>query len=378
MVKASTPLLRNSERQDFKRCPWYWQETWLKGRSTSRVPTWAWFGSAIHSALEVRYPPGVKRGSTADVLQAFIDAVGQNTARIWQDNPDAIIDEEEMVDAIDLGKAMLIGYIQHFGKDSEWEVIHTEQPFQIDVPHPYIKGKTIVIFAGTWDALWRNRISKKFWLVDHKTRRSFPKNWDFYNLNDQAGSYLWVAPEVLRYLGVFGKKDQIEGLIFNALKKHMPDTRPRNADGLATNKPQKAHYEAALSAAGVASPSRTTIAELYSLATAAGITVFGDVSAVQPGELFHRSEIHREPEERVKQAHRVQMEALWMEQVRKGALEAVKIITEDCVRCQLFEYCEADEMSKEDGKEIRKMLLQKRDHYADHRDNMKAKKGVSL
>lgn len=371
------PMLRTSERNDFKRCPWLWQETWLKGYGTRRVPTWAWFGTAIHAALEVRYPIGIKRGKIGDVLEAFETAVGEETGRIWQDT-NAILDEQEVVDAKELGRAMLIGYVEHFGDDTEWEVIHTEQPFQITVPHPTKPGKTLVVYAGTWDALWRNRRTGEFWIVDHKTRKAFPVNWTFYEINDQAGSYLWVAPEVLRFLGVFGKKDTIEGLIFNALKKKMPDKRPVNADGLRTNKPKKEHYERALSEAGIATPTRITVAALHSMAEEAGLTVLGDVSAVQPGDLFHREEIYRSTSERVKQAKRVQQEALWMQRIRDGKAEAFKTPTEDCVRCKIFDYCQVDEQNTNEGKEIRDTILMRRDFYEDHHRDMVLKGGVDL
>lgn len=371
-------MLRTSERNDFKRCPWLWQETWMKGFGTRRVPVWSWFGSAVHTAMEVRYPIGVKRGKLGDVLDAFDEAVKDLTGRIWTETPNAILDEEEVVDAKELGRAMLIGYVEHYGNDTEWEVIHTEQPFQIEVEHPFKKGKVLVVYAGMWDALMRHRKTKAFWLWDHKTRKSFPSSWEFYDINDQGGSYLWVAPEVLRFLGVFGKKDSIEGLVFNALKKTMPDSRPRNADGLATNKPTKAHYEAALHEAGVATPSRTTIAQLHLIAEQAGLTVLGDVSARQQGDLFHRAEIYRTQEERVKQANRVQNEALAMSLVRKGKMDAWKTPTEDCVRCKIFEYCQADEASREEGQEMKSALMIPRDYYADHSRDMSLKGGIDL
>lgn len=374
---SGLPMVRTSERSDFKRCPWMWQETYLKGFGTRRVPTWAWFGTAIHAALEVRYPIGTKRGSLADTLDAFHAAVGEATGRIWQD-ANAILDEEEVVDAKVLGEAMLRGYVDHYGKDQEWEVVHTEQPFQIRVPHPTKAGQDIAIYVGTWDALWRNRITGEFWLVDHKTRKSFPQRWEFYEINDQAGSYLWVAPEVLRHLGVFGKKDRIEGLMFNALKKHMPDTRPRNAEGLATNKPQKVHYQDAFDAKGIHYEPKDTLATLQEIAETFRVRVLGEVSAVQPAPLFHREEVWRSPQERVKQARRVQQEVTWMQDIRDGKREAFKTPTEDCVRCKIFEYCQVDEANTDDGEEIRKTLLAPRDQYADHREAMTAKRGIDL
>lgn len=325
------PLLRTSERNDFKRCPWLWQERWVKGLTSRRVPTWSWFGTAIHRGLEAWYKPGMKRGGKKKMLEAFEEAVDGEIRRVYTAGGE--LDEDEIVDGQTLGRAMLLGYVDHYGQDSEWEVIHSEQSFQIDVPHPYKPGKMIAVYAGTWDSLWRNVRSKEYWLVDHKTRRAFPQNWTFYEINDQAGSYLWVAPEVLVHMGILKKKDKIEGLIFNTLRKHMPDERPRNKNGEALN-------------------------------------MDGSVSKRQPAPLFHREEIYRRQTERVQQAHRVQQEALWMKDIRDGKREAFKTPTEDCVRCQFFDYCETDEQDKEEGQELANVILMKRDPYESHREAM--------
>lgn len=373
----SIPTLRTSERNDFKRCPWMWQETWLAGYGSRRVPTWAWFGTAIHAALEVYYPIGVKRGKLGDTLDAFEASVGKETGRIWTESPNAILDEQEVVDAKELGRAMLIGYAERYGQDTEWEVIHTEQPFQIDVAHPTKPEQNLVVYAGTWDSLMRHRHSKEFWLWDHKTRKTFPSDWSFYNINDQAGSYLWVAPEVLRHMGIFGPKDSIEGLVFNALKKSIPDTRPVNAEGLSTNQPKKEHYLRALEAADVHIPAKALVSDLAELAESFKVKVFGDPSLRQPVDLFHREEIYRSQEERVKQAERVQQEAIAMRDIRTGKRKAWKTPTEECVRCKIYEYCEADEANINEGKEMRDTILMRRDYYADHHRAM-VDKGIDL
>lgn len=312
--------------------------SWNKGLTSRRVPTWSWFGTAIHAGLESWYIPGKKRGGRRKMLAAFDEALDGETRRIYTDGGE--ISEDEIVDGRALGHAMLLGYIDHFGQDTEWEVIHSEQSFQIDVPGVKKKDPVLAIYCGTWDSLWRNRRTKELWLVDHKTRRSFPQNWSFYNINDQAGSYLWVAPEVLVAMGVLSKKDKIEGLIFNALRKHLPDERPRNSDGECLNKD-------------------------------------GSVSKRQPAPLYHREEIYRSPEERVKQAKRVQGEALVMSKMRSGEIPVFKNPTENCVRCQYFEVCELDEWSEEEGRELARSVLMKRDPYKTHTEAM-ARGGVTI
>jgi hypothetical protein len=373
-MTAAPPLVRTSERSDFKRCPWLWEQIWVKGLTSRRVPTWAWFGTAIHKGLEVRYPPGVKRGSVADMLDAFEESAQGQIRNVYTAGGE--VDDEEVVDGIQLGKEMLRGYVHEYGKDSEWEVIHSEQSFQIDVPHPTKPGATLAIYCGTWDSLWRHRKTKELWLVDHKTRRSFPQNWSFYGINDQAGSYLWVAPEVLHELGIINKKkDTIEGLIFNALRKHLPDTRPRDSEGRARNTPRKDDYYEALKDVVELNPNRLpAIPVLAGYAREHDVIVLGKVSERQPAALFHREEVYRSQSERVQQARRVQSEVLWMNDVRKGKKPAFKTPTEDCTRCKLFDFCETDENDHKEGKEFAKAVLMKRDPYVDHREAVEAGK----
>lgn len=372
---TGAPLLRNSERQDWRNCPWKWEQTWLNGIRSKREPTWAWFGTAIHRALETRYPIGQKRGAPGDVHDAFDEALDQQERRIYTEGSE--VDPDAIVDGRKLGHAMLTGYLETYGADSHWQVLHTEAPFQINVPHPTKKGAVLAVLAGTWDlAIW-DRNEKVYKIVDHKTRRSFPTNWAFYNLNTQAGTYLWVAREVLIHKGILKKKDVISGLVFNTLKKSMPDKRPKNAQGLATNKPTKAHYVEALQQYTTIVQSRFTVEMLQELAYERGITVLGEVSNNQPVPLFHREEVWRSPQERISQARQVQSEALIMDGMRKGILPIYKNPTEDCTRCQLFELCELDEQNPEEAAEFARMTMTIRDPYADHRENM-TRGGVAL
>jgi hypothetical protein len=240
--------------------------------------------------------------------------------------------------ADELGEMMLRHYVQHYGKDSEWEVIHTEQPFQIDVPHP-LNGKTLVVYAGTWDALMRNRRTGKLWLWDHKTAKSFP-NPEFLDLDDQAGAYLWVAKEVLVHKGVLTKKDHIEGIVFNYAKKAPPDLRPRDRAGFALNKD-------------------------------------GSVSKRQPAPRFSRPESFRSPQQQVNQAKRVQQEAQLMNMMRKGLLPIIKNTTHECPRCPLFDLCVLHEQGAEGWEDYRDALFVVKDVYADHREAM-ADNGITL
>lgn len=373
--ESGVPLLRTSERNDFKRCPWLWDKVWNKGLRSSREPTWAWFGTAWHKGMEAYYPVGRKRGKRIDVKDAFIEHLDNEVRKVYTQGRD--VDETDIVDGKELGLAMIDGYFDMYGKDSDWEVIHTEQPFQIEVTDPRDPSRVLVTYAGTWDALMWNRRTKSFWIWDHKTRKAFPSNFEFYGINDQAGSYLWVAPEILRHLGVFGKKDTIEGLVFNTARKAMPYLGDVNEDGLATNKPRKEHYIERITEAGLHIPARPTLATLETLTGQYGLKVYGDPSARQPAPLFHREMIYRTEQERVTQAERVQGEAMAMAEMRSGNLPLWKTPTEDCVRCTMFEYCSLDEADKEAGRQFANATLKRSDPYRDHRTDF-ADKGASL
>ncbi len=361
----AVPLIRTSERQDFKSCMFYWWHHWQNGLSTPSVPTWSWFGTAWHKAMEVRYPIGLKRGPLGDVIQAFVDACDGEERRVYEAGGE--IDEEEYHDGVQLGIAMLKAYVKHWGQDRHWQVLHTEQPFQIDVRHPDT-GRLIAVYCGTWDMfVWDNE--DKVWrIVDHKTRAQFKQGWSFYDLNDQAGSYLWVAPEVLRHMGLLGAKDVIDGIVFNMARKTMPQEVA--ADGIRYTMPKKPDFEAALLHKGIAPPPRATLKALALLAKEHKLDVKGAPYAKQPTPSFARYTTRRNDLERVNQARKVIDEARHMDLIRRGKLPLLKHVTEDCVRCPLFDFCVADERDPADAQDIAATMLVKRDPYADHREAM--------
>lgn len=357
----SVPLIRTSERSDYKSCQFYWYHHWVKGLTTPRVPTWAWFGTAYHRAQEVRYPVGTKRGPLPEVLAAFEEAVDDETRKVYERGGD--LDDEVVHDGLELGKAMLTAYVHHYGADRRWQVLHTEQPFQIDVRHP-VTGRLIAVYCGTWDLFVWDSWDKVFRVVDHKTRASFSKDWSFYDLNDQAGSYLWVAPEVLQHMGLLKKTDVIDGIVFNMARKAMP--QPTAEDGVRYNLPKKPHYLAAMPDANP----KAKMVELAKLAQTRGLVVRGEPRAVQPAPNFERYLTRREPGQRVKQGLKVIDEARHMDLVRRGKLPILKHPTEDCVRCPLFEFCQIDEVDPAEAQAYAATMLVKRDPYADHREAM--------
>lgn len=342
------PLLRTSERGDAGRCMWLWYQVWRKGLRPLREPTWAVFGTAWHKGLEHYYQPGIKRAPIEEVIEVFLEALDEQGRKVGVDIED--LEEAEraraeakgkkvkLIPARELGPEMFRAYEKQYGGDREWEVIHTEQTFQINVPDPDYKDRTIVVLCGTWDALMRHIPTKRLWLWDHKSAKAIPSS-GYLEMNNQVGTYPWVAKEVLVHKGILTKKDRIHGILFNFAKKSPPDPRPVNAAGESLNKD-------------------------------------GSVSKMQPAKRFERYESPRTEHQHAQHAKRVQQEAVILEMARNKEIPIVKTSGYDCDRCVLFDLCTLHEQG-DDWEFYRDEMFKVRDPYADHREAMK-RNGIEI
>lgn len=321
------PLIRMSERKDFKRCPqrWYW--AWRMGLNTKgRAADALWFGTGVHIALAEWYcGPGLKRGPhpaetwlswSKEEMTKIRTAISDN----WE--------EDVWVEARELGEFMLDGYVEEYGRDDSWHVIAPEQTFQIDIPFRNKDG-IMATHAGTFDLVYRDLIDDSIWLGEHKTAKQVTLG--HLPLDDQAGTYWAVAGKTLGHQGVLRKGDTIEGIMYNFLRKGMPDERPVNEKGQSLNKD-------------------------------------GSVSKIQPKPLFHREPVYRTRSERAAQLRRIQDEATWMAAARKAPDRIYKTPTRDCEwDCKFFEMCQLHEKGGTDWIEFQEAVFTQRDPYADHR-----------
>lgn len=361
--------LRTSERHSFKRCQarWWWAyREGLKGRQEDLK---LWFGTGIHLALAQYYGnTGYKRNMDyIDLWNAYsADSDGDNFR----------IDDNEYMEVAELGRAMLVGYHEHYGGDPDWDVIAVEETFQIEIPHwltdaerkamGFKDTQTHFQYDGTWDGVYRDKVTKRIRLMEHKTAASISDR--HLTLDDQAGSYWAVAQLVLRDRGILKKGQSIEGIHYNFLRKGAPDIRPINAEGYRTNKPKKEHYLQALTDAKVTgaytSMSMTKLAEL---AEEYEIVVLGEMSLNQPPVLFERFMIKRTKTEQKTQFTRIRQEELQMDLVRDGIIPPVKNPTRDCSwDCEFFNLCELDERGS-DTAEFKRTVFRTQDPYGDHR-----------
>jgi hypothetical protein len=347
--------IRTSERRDFKRCPQRWAWTWLDGLVSRTHKDALWFGHGVHVALADWYgKQGRRRGPLP--AETWAKWCGDEYRRL---RVGETFDEQQYVDAKELGTVMLTGYVDEYGADDWMHVVAREQTFEIVVQRA---DGTTFLYNGTFDLVFRDLRNGQLWLGEHKTAKQISEA--HLTLDDQGGSYLWVATEVLRSKGVLKSNERLHGVMYNFLRKQLPDERPRDAQGYATNMPKKEHYLAALP--GKVHP-KMTLDVMHGKAEEHGVVVLGDRSAKQPKPNFERFHIWRNDRERVVMAQRVLAEEQHMSAVRSGALPIFKTPTRDCSwDCDHYQMCELHEQAG-DWEEFRDVQYKHRDPYADHR-----------
>ncbi|AVD99812.1 Cas4 family exonuclease [Gordonia phage Flapper] len=387
-MTSDLPLLRGSERKDFKRCPQRWWWAWREGLESNRKKLPLWFGTGIHLAFEHWYIPGTTRGrDPIETWKEYCQGV-MELVRVEIMSGSLYADQEHVVlDAEAVGEAMLENYLVEFGQDEEWEVLSPEQPFGVRIPRNSADRTPVAKFHGTFDIVARNLGTGKIWLWDHKTARSIKTN--HLPLDDQAGGYWAVADNVLRRQGVITGRERLSGILYNFLMKAPPDERPVDEQGRATNKPTKKHYVAALmeyhakrevAASGeklwveTIGPEmekelqKSKLPDLIEEADEHGLTVLGDVSNKQPSPRFHREPVYRTSKERRKQIQHIADEIQTMNAMREGLLPLYKNPTRDCTwDCDFYDLCLADEQDG-DTELLKSVAYHVRDPYEAHRE----------
>jgi hypothetical protein len=373
--------VRNSERGTMAKCPQRWWWSWRDGLQPKETPKPLWFGTAIHAALAHYYAPGFKRRS--DFIDKFRESADMEAEYIRTHVGG--LDEDVWVEARTLGEEMLTNYVKEYDGDRDWDVIATEQTFELDIPFfggndfdsPLAKkitkryGDTFTL-NGTFDGVYRSKVDKKVRLMEHKTAASISVG--HLPMDNQAGTYWMVAQSVGRTQGWLGPKANISEITYNFLRKALPDTRPRDAHGYATNKPGKNAFIAALEAAGhefevtrTGTTRYPTIAVMEEMAADRGLRVLGERSKVQPPPLFERHMVKRSPAQRRSQLRRLQDEVYLQVAYREGWLNLLKSPSRDtCPMCPFKEMCELHEAGS-DWEGYRDAMFRSNDPYADHR-----------
>ena len=331
--RPSLPRVRTSERLSFKTCEqqWYWNFV-DRLKPTADRPALR-FGDLIHRSLEQYYKPGLKRGPhPAETFEKlYVEDLDKELARIKVKTP-----EEEWLEALDLGIAMLHGYVEMYKeRDKEYKIIASEQTFEYVVRDS--EGKAVCLYVGTFDGVWQRRSDKRLWFKEFKTTGSSVNQMmnGPLAMDEQAGSYWTFGPLWLREQGMLGPAQDLDGILYTFLRKSMP-----NPDWNFNALGQKLNQD-------------------------------GSVSKSQPGAYFGRQPVYREQASRDRMIQRVIIEARRMQAIRSGEATAIKnpgkLFMPNCTFCNYKDMCELHEAGQ-DWQSMAKMTMQNWNPYDAHEE----------
>lgn len=366
-MAVSPPMVRTSERLLFKRCRWAWDRDFNDRMRPARSGPALRFGSLMHAAMEPYYKVGRKRGPhPAKTFKRLFDKDFEEQGHLGFRDEDGT-----WADAGEMGVHLLEDYVKKYGKDERYEVIATEQAFQVPILNP-VTGKVVAIYTGIVDGIWRDLDEQLLLIADHKSAAQISTG--YLALDEQAGAYWTFGQDWLREKGLLKPEDELAGMLYNFLRKAKRDTRPQNADGHYLNKPDK---ETLVSAAGrmfdLKSPAelkKLKVDDLIDMIDRKGgpgtAAQLGEVSKSQPPPRFHRERIYRDEADRDAVRARVYEELREMHMIRQGKLTAYKNPSQfTCPMCSYRDICELHE-SGHDWEEMAKQTMETWDPYAAH------------
>lgn len=226
-MSTSLPLIRHSERVDYKRCPkkWYWH--WRMGLFPKSVNFGALvLGTWTHAALAGWYG---QKDRAALSLSAWFERHADRDIKLAGDLPDYILDQAE--EARGLGVAMTTAYQARYGADSDVNVMAVELPLEFPIRDE--DGTVIAQHKLKPDMVYRDP-SGDVWLMEHKTAKQI--RTEHLPIDDQARPYAAMAEVAMRREGLLTKADRFKGVMYNFLRKALPDERAVNEKGQALNK----------------------------------------------------------------------------------------------------------------------------------------------
>lgn len=323
------PLVRSHERMDYKRCPtkWYWK--WRLGL----VPKAKSFGALdlgtwVHYALQLWYGLGYKRnGSLVEHFRAAVDAAISEAVKAQA--PLWVIDQAEELAA--LGEAMMIAYEKFYGKDKSIYVLAVEIPLEFTISD--LEGNVVAVHRLKPDMVYTDSRWGKggVWLMENKTATQI--RTEHLVIDDQARPYGAMAERALRQLDIIPKSAPWEGIMYNFIRKALPDEREMNAEGKYLNKN-------------------------------------GTVSKRQPAAMFLRHPVKMPRLARVRALQRIRLETVEItamtEAVRAKRINPAslgKTPHSSCAKtCQFFTMCVADEQGT-DIRDMRNTMYVRQDPY---------------
>lgn len=232
--------IHTTDRASFKRCKRRWDFASplrqylapIEGKSIA-----LWFGTGFHFALEDFH--GLRLWNTPDkAFEAYVQACSAEEC------------PQDVAEHVDLAMRMFAHYMRWIQLRDEFEAavfvdeqdptkqkLACEVDFQIDLPELNMFDMPVK-YEGTFDSLYLHKFTKKIWVAEYKTAKSF----DVLKLatDDQVSSYVWA---LRKCLPAYAAQDRLGGVVYKQFKKNAPHAPIRLAGGgLSVNKQQSTTY----------------------------------------------------------------------------------------------------------------------------------------
>jgi hypothetical protein len=262
------------------------------------------FGDLVHRALAPYYKPGIKRGP--DPAETFVQLYHEQ-AKEHEDKGFNVYVDETWEDALELGIAMLNGYVETYqDADQEWKVLSSEQVFQVPLRLP--DGRRFN-YVGTLDGVWENRSNGIIIFKEYKTATAI--NTVGLAMDEQAGRYWCYGPRWLAKQGILPEGATIDHILYTFLRK-------------ARRNPDKTYDE-----------------------LGRVLNKDGSISKTQPAPYFHREPVYRDTEDRRMLHERVLAEVRDIMECEEDPSRVYKnpgpLYMPNCAGCAFKDPCELHE-----------------------------------
>lgn len=374
---TTTPVMvRTSERRLFCECRQHWHWAYVHQRKPKETRFNALvFGDLVHRSLAEYYRPekvrhgGKGRGKCkrgphpAWTYLQLHDKLAERT-RTGKFEMFVNDEDEQFVNARELGEEMMTNYVDLYGLDERFIIIYPEMPFQFELRDG--DGNVVAIYVGTSDAFAFDMESGRYVLLEHKTAASISLTHLF--MDEQASTYWTIVPMWLRENGIIKSEDDLGAMVYNFLRKAKKDTRPENEQGQKLNKPSKEALTKKLSQLTKEPvPKKLLVEDLESELRKYGVdpAKLGEPSRLQPQPLFQRELVFRGAAERYNTYDRILAQVHEMQLVRDGELEVYKAPGKHCSFCEFRDVCELHEQDS-DWVELMRATTNRWEPYTDH------------
>jgi hypothetical protein len=340
LLPAPAVIIRTSDRALFKRCrrKWHFGSALQRNRTISQPPSYFWFGTVGHFALE-DYHGYNKYGHPVEAAKGALKAMKVASKKNNYELPDDYQEQFEL----------LCGVLEHYltwnaGRELYKTYWYNKQP-QLEVkariPIPIkpailqLAGYSKAYYEVTFDRIVESLDDGELWVQDYKFFKQF--NTEHLDYDSQASSYTWGASCLY--------PKPIAGFMYLQFRKVVPELPERTSKGQITTNMQVL--------AG-----RTT----HSLYREAVIDMYGDVSLAPPqykrvlGELailehedgdafIKRTKTTRTPEQIANEGQKILME---LPDMLSPRLALYPNPTKDCHwECEFRDICQMVERNED-------------------------------